>query len=146
MLPVYVQVILAILVPAQGIALAYFFNERSKRKTEERAAQERLATTSAQFRAADLEASDKLVGRLLNRVDHLEENEAKFTAGAEARLERVMRLESENARLEAKVEALKFELAGKINASMNHIAQQTATALSESMKQSGDLNKEKIDG
>lgn len=113
-----------------GFLLTGLKEKRQKRQT----LLEQTADAHARSHAADLDAEGRFISQLLGRVAELERREEVRTQETIARMERMMKLESDNVSLNAKVEALKYELAGKINAAVSVVEQKAAVVLSEAIK------------
>ncbi len=129
-MPVWVQIVLTVMVPLEAVVIGYLLTSHKEKGQRRRVEHEQTADAAAKEHQADLDAEDRFIGRLMNRVAELENREAVRITDAIARTERI-------ARLEAQVEALKYELAGKINAAMSVVEQKAAVVLSEAIKKEG---------
>jgi hypothetical protein len=96
MLPVWLQVTLAVFLPLQSIIVVYLLATKTKRQEQ-----------AAIHQTAEITAESTFIGQLIGRIAAVETLESKC-------VERLMVLEGSNARLEVKIEALKHELAEKI--------------------------------
>lgn len=125
------QVVVPIITVGEGLVIGYLLTARGKRADRIDKAIDLTADTLVAKRIAELDPEGRFITQLLKRVEYLEQSERERLAQAEARTERITRLESEKSRLEANVQALKYELAAKLNAALGPIQRQAAALLSE---------------
>lgn len=131
LLPVWLQVALALMVPLNGVLLTHLLLERREKRKKKSEDAERASDAKAREHIADLDAQDKFTAQLLVRVRDLETWQVERMKDAEVRTERMAKLEVENVVLSQRLEAMKYELAGKIGAAMGAVEKRVASALIE---------------
>lgn len=132
MMPGWLQLLLTIAVPLESVVVVYLLSQRTKLRDERQADAKRRTEVLGVTSLAELDKESKFVERLLKRVSELEQREDLRILESQANLARIMKLEAENSRLEARVELLKYELMGKISTVMNRAEKRVAARLGRS--------------
>lgn len=128
-MPTWLQIILGLMAPLNVALLTHILLTRREKRQEKRQELEKTSEASAKEHVAELDAQDKFIAQLLVRVRDLEVWQVERMKAAEERSEQIMRLQIENAMMGERVEAMKYELAGKIGVAMGAVEQRVASAL-----------------
>jgi len=133
-MPWWVQLLVTILVPVEGLIIGYLITRGKERKEQREKEIETTADAQAQQHIADLDAEAKFTAMLLGRITHLENQDLERQRQSENRAQQMHVLELANQKLSMQLDAMKLELAGKINAAVSTVEKAAATVLSEAQK------------
>lgn len=138
MMPWWVQVLLALLVPIEGLTIGLLISQRKERKEKHEKDIGITADAQAKQHIADLDAEARFTSMLLGRIEHLEHADLERQRQSENRAQQMHALEMANQKLSFQLVAVELELAGKINAAVSTVEKAAATALSEAQKKGND--------
>lgn len=137
-MPIWLQILLGVWTPISATVIGWLLLRGEKRNERQQNHVTLTADALAKQHIADVDAEQRFINNLMARVVYLEEQERQTILKRETRDAQMQELYTANARLGMQVEALKYELAGKINAAVSKIEQSAASALIEAGKKGGD--------